>query len=146
VLVAFSAALTAYSSRPALLLSRLITLLHTSDFLLTAVLLFFVGLIVFMGRRWEQYEFGIAFGLGVNAAALLATFAIFSKFVPLHGILRELPVFGEDAASVIWLVTFLRPERSKAIPAESITPEVLEEARKWKETLKGSLSRNKNSD
>src|SRR5262249_8622641 len=93
--------LTAYSSRPAILLSTLITTLHTTEFFLAGSLAFFVALMLFMGRRWGPHEFGIALGLGVNAAALLTTFAIFSKHVPTHGILRDLPVFGEDAAAII---------------------------------------------
>jgi len=138
--------LTAYSSRPTILLSTLITILHTGDFFLAATLAFLVALMMFMGRRWGRYEFGIALGLGVNAAALLTTFAIFSKHLPTHGVLRELPVFGEDAASIIWLISFLRPEISSTAPTVPVSADVIQEARKWEETLKDSLTGKKRDE
>src|SRR5205085_1505213 len=73
---------TEYSSKAAVLLPVLIRVLHTIDFLRVSIVIFFVALMMFMGRRWGQYEFGIAFGLGVNAAALLASFAIWIKEMP----------------------------------------------------------------
>jgi len=144
--VALFTALTAYSSRPKILLSKLITVLHTGDFLLTATLFFLVGLMVVMGRLWGRYEFGIALGLGVNAAALLTTLAIFSKSVPTQRILRNIALFGEDAASLIWLITFWKPEQQVPVPTRPVSPEILQEARKWEETLKSSLGRKEDSD
>jgi len=146
LIVAAFTVLTAYSSRPPLLLSALITVLHITDFVLTAALLFFVALMVFMGRSWGPYEFGIAMGLGVNAAALLATFAVFSKSVLLHGVLRHLTVVGEDAASIIWLISFLRSEKPSTVPTVPVKTEVLQDARKWEETLKDSLTGKKRAE
>jgi hypothetical protein len=100
----------------------------------------------FMGRRWGRYEFGIAAGLGVNAAALLTTFAVFTKSVPMHGIIRDLPVFGEDAAALIWLLFFLWPENQIAVPAKPVSPTVLQEAKEWEEVLRRSLKREKPED
>lgn len=117
----------------------LANLFRTFDFLRAAVLVFFIALMLFMGRRWARYEFGIALGLGLDAAAFLVVFAIFTKSGPLHGVLRDLPVFAFDAASIIWLVTFLRPEKPSVGPTGPVQPEVLEQAREWERTLKDSL-------
>ena len=146
VVIAGLTLLTVYSSNPALLLSVLIKALHASDVFLTAMLLFFVALMLFMGRRWSQYEFGIALGLGINAAALLLTFAIFSKSGPLQSFAREIPVFGEDGAALAWLLFFLKPEKPTPAVTKPVSPEVLDEARKWEETLKGSLTGKKRPD
>lgn len=117
----------------------LANLFRTFDFLRAAVLVFFIALMLFMGRGWARYEFGIALGLGLDAAAFLVVFAIFTRSGPLHGVLRDLPVFAFDAASIIWLVTFLRPEKPTVVRAAPVRPEVLEQAREWERTLKDSL-------
>jgi len=109
-------------------------------------LLFFVGLMVFMGRRWGHYEFGIGLGLGLNTTAFVIMFAVFLKNGPIHGILRELPVFALDASCIIWLITFLTPEKTTPAPTQPVSPEVLEEAKKWQETLKESLGGKKIPD
>lgn len=111
------------------------------DFLQVAILFFFVGLMTFMGREWGQYELGIALGLSVDAAVFLITFAIFIKSGALHGLVRELPVLGEDAASFIWLVCFLRPE--KMGPAPTLPTGIIDETKKWRETVKGSIIQKK---
>lgn len=110
------------------------------DLLQVVALLFFVGLMLFMGRRWERYEFGVALGLGVNAAAFLTVFAVFLRSGPLHGIIRELPAIADALACLIWLFTFLRPEKPATAPRATVRPEVLEQAREWERTLKDSLS------
>ena len=141
VLIACFALVTAFSSNPRILLSALIRVLHTADVLLTAMLLFFVGLMVFMGRQWRRYEFGIALGLGINAAALLLTFAIFTKIGSIRGSVASLiPTFGDDAAALTWLLFFLRPERSASVPTEPVSADVLKEAREWQETLRDSVT------
>jgi len=115
-------------------------IISTLNFLRVVVLIFLVALMLFMGRHWNRYEFGIALGLGVDAAAFVVTYAIFLKSGPLHGIVRELPVLAGDTACLICLITFLRGEKPNYAPTQPITPEVLEEAKKWQETLKGSLT------
>lgn len=144
-LIAIFAIVTALNSRPYVLLSKLIGVLHTAEVLLAAMLAFFVGLMVFMGRRWSKYEFGIALGLGVGAAALLFSLAIIAKSGPLQGIFRRIPVFGEDAAAIVWLLFFLTPERHGFASGAGVNPEVLQHARELQEALKDSLPGKKRS-
>lgn len=136
VTIATSAALTAASSKTLVFMPVVIRGLHTIDFLRVALLLFFVGLMLFMGRRWGRHEFGVAFGLGITAAAWLATLAVFTR--SLSSIANVLPIFAYDAACIIWLVAFLRPEA--AIPTTPVKPEVLEDARKWEAALRESVT------
>lgn len=144
-LIALFAGLTALSSKPYVLLSAFISVLHTAEVLLAAMLAFFVGLMIFMGRRWRRYEFGIALGLGVNAAALLLTLAIVAKSGPLRGIAGQIPVFGEDATAIVWLLFFLKPERPAPGAGAGINPKVLHHARELQDALKGTLPGKKDS-
>jgi|SRR5215467_9355210 len=120
--------------------------INTLNFLRVVVLIFLVALMLFMGRHWNRYEFGIALGLGVDAAAFVITYALFLRSGPLHGIVRELPVLAGDAACLIWLVTFLKPEKTTPAPTQPVSSEVLKDAKKWQETLKGSLTGKKPPD
>ena len=115
-------------------------LIHGLGLLRVTMLLFFVGLMVFMGRRWSRYEFGIAMGLVIQASALLATTAIWSRSPFVHNILDRLPVVVYDAACIVWLITFLKPEKPIVTPSGPISPELLTEARKWQEAAKGSVT------
>jgi len=91
----------------------------------------------FMGRRWSRYEFGIALGFGLQASAELI---VSTKWTKDLGYISELPLIAFDAACLIWLITFLKPEKTAPAPTQSVSPEVLEEAKKWQETLQESLS------
>ena len=144
VAIATFSVMTGYLHRTPLLLPVLMKSLHALDFLRVALLIFFVGLMVFMGREWSRYEFGIALGLGLNAAAFLASLAVLTKRV--NTWFNEVPVFAYDAACLIWLISFLRPPKPLSVPTAPISPEVLEEAKKWQETLKESLVRKKDPD
>lgn len=117
----------------------LIRTLHTIDFLRVALLLFFLFLMFLMGRQWGGYSLGMAFGLGVNAAGLLTSFAIWTRY--LNDLLgRVLPAIAYDIACIIWLVTFLHRERPAPSPIVASTPEVVEEAKRWQEVLKKSIA------
>src|SRR5215813_5331506 len=137
VAIAALAVMTGYLHRTPLLLPVLMRTLHVLDFIRVALLLFFVGLMVFMGRRWGQYEFGIALGLGLNAAALLASLAVLTKRV--NTWFNLVPVFAYDATCLIWLISFLRPPKPLSVPTTLVSPEVLQKTKKWQDALKGSL-------
>ncbi|HEY6351527.1 MAG TPA: hypothetical protein VI636_19155 [Candidatus Angelobacter sp.] len=124
----------------------IIRAIHVLGVLQVAVLVFFVSLMVFMGRRWERYEFGIALGLGIQSAALLLTSASWTQGPRIRAITTELPVVSYDIACLIWLITFLKPERHSYAATVPVSPEVLQEAKKWEETLKGSLTKKKDPD
>lgn len=124
----------------------IIRAIHVLGVLQVAVLVFFVSLMVFMGRQWERYEFGIALGLGIQSAALLLTSASWTQGPRIRAITTGLPVASYDIACLIWLITFWKPERQSHAATVPVSPEVLQEARKWEETLKGSLTRKKDPD
>ena len=125
--------------------SILLPLIHGLGVLQVTTLLFFVGLMIFMGRRWGRYEFGIALGLGIQAAAVLATSARWVRSPFVQSVLDRLPVIAYDIACIIWLITFLKPEKQIAVPSGPITPEILTEARKWQEAAKGTVTKKKDS-
>lgn len=134
---------------PAMLQAKKVNVLlagiHTVEVLRVMVLIFFVGLMIFMGRRWTRYEFGIALGLGIQASVLLITSTIWTKS-PLNVVSTWLPVIAYNIACLIWLITFLKPETPTTAPARPISPELLTEARKWQEAAKGSLTTKKDSE
>ncbi|HEY6252707.1 MAG TPA: hypothetical protein VI685_22350 [Candidatus Angelobacter sp.] len=135
VLLVGLATLTAFHSIPT---GILVKILHVLDFLRVATLFFFVGLMVFMGRRWGRYEFGIALGFSVDAAAFLTAFAINTRPGLLRNFAANLPVFAYDIACLIWLITFLKPEKSSPVPTGPLSPEVIEEAQRWEKAARKS--------
>jgi hypothetical protein len=120
-------------------LSILAELIHVLDVLQVVGLLFSVGLMIFMGRRWAGYEFGVALGLGVEVTSLVITFAVLLRSGSLHGRIWNLPAVADAVACIIWLIAFWRPGTASAIPAVPVGAGVLQEAKRWEETLKGSL-------
>ena len=120
--------------------------IHVLSVLRATVLVFFVGLMVFMGRQWGRFELGIALGFVIETSALLLTSASWTQGPRIRAMTTELPVASFDIACLIWLITFLKPEKPVPIPAGSISPELLTEARKWQEAAKGSLTQKKDSE
>src|SRR5215470_10983035 len=82
--------------------SLILAATHGLTILLVTVLLFFVGLMTFMGRRWSRYEFGIALGFGLQASAELI---VSTKWTKDLGYISDLPLIAFDAACLIWLIT-----------------------------------------
>lgn len=144
ILITLSAVPTSLHTPRSLVLT---TAVHVFDILRVATLMFFVGLMVFMGRQWTRYELGIAMGLIVEASALLVTSAVWTK-KPFTGhlLFDQLPPVAYDVACLIWLITFLKPENPTPVLSAPVSSEVLNEARKWEAALKDSLSKKKDSD
>src|SRR5215472_6845095 len=46
------------------------------DFMRTSVLVFFIGLMLFMGRYWTRYDLGITLGFAIQAAVALTAAAV----------------------------------------------------------------------
>lgn len=125
-------------------INALLAAVHAVEVLRVMILIFFIGLMTFMGRRWTRYELGLALGLSVQAAVLLITSA--SWLLTPRAILSTwFPVVAYDIACVSWLITFLKREE-QPLSAEPVSSEVLHEARKWEETLKESFTTKKQSD
>jgi hypothetical protein len=99
--------------------SPLISMLQAMDFGRVSVLCFFFMLMLFLGLEWSEYEFGLALGFALDAAAFLGTFAL--RLLELfHGFVTVLPVIAIDLACIIWLISFSRPRGPKEFsPPES---------------------------
>jgi len=124
-------------------ISLLLGLVHGLEILRVTVLLFFVGLMVLMGRRWTRYEFAIALGLALQAAATLVTSANWTRSFPM--LPNNLPLIAYDLACLVWLIAFLRPEKPTAIPVGPVSPAILEGAKEWESALKESVTAKKQS-
>ena len=111
------------------------------DFLRTAFLVFFMFLMLLMGRQWGRYDLGITLGFGLQAAAALANAAVRGKLGHRSAIFDNAEIVAFEVACVIWLITFLKPEQSGTLqPAEAFDPALLPHARKWESVLKDWLT------
>jgi hypothetical protein len=113
------------------------------DSVLVAILVFFVLLMLLMGRQWTKYDFGIAFGFAIYAAAFLVTSALWVRTHYRPTALDELPVIAYDISSLVWLYCFWSGEKTSSTPPASSGPELLQQARSWESVLKKWLSSKK---
>jgi hypothetical protein len=109
------------------------------DFVRTVVLVFFVALMAIMGREWQRYDFGIALGFGLQAAVALVNAAVRTQMHYKPTILGTIEVLTYDLACIIWLITFSKPQTNLVPAADRLTPEALNQARKWEEAVKDFL-------
>jgi hypothetical protein len=120
--------------------STLAKLIHVLDLARVAILVFFIALALFMGRRWARYEFGVALGFGLDAAVFLIVLAVFARHTPTGEaamIFGYAPVVAYNFACVVWLVSFLRPRREEYSGLHGrIDPTVLAEAKQSEDALK----------
>lgn len=115
----------------------LMTMAQVYMFLRAAVLVFFVALMLMMGRQWDKQEFGIAFGFGLTTSTSLALIAIWAHTSASGFIVDRLSLIAYDIACFVWLYCFWSGGRASVKgPAESLQPEMLREARKWEDVLK----------
>jgi hypothetical protein len=114
------------------------------EFLRATVLLFFVGLMMLMGRNWSKQEFGIAFGFGLDVSTSLFLIGIWSHTSNRSAILGRLAVLAYDIACLLWLYCFWAAPKSQAVlPAPPLSPDALLEAKKWETSLKDFMSQGK---
>jgi hypothetical protein len=111
------------------------------DFVRTAFLLFFLALMLIMGRQGTRYESGITLGFGIQAAAALANAAVRGKLGHRSRLFDNAETITFELACVIWLITFLKPKEPDHLqPAAPLDQETLQEARKWETALKDWLT------
>lgn len=122
--------------------SMLAKTIHLYLFLRSAVLFFFVVLMLIMGRQWTRQEFGIAFGFGLDvstALLLLGTWAHNSS--GRSAAIAGWSVVTYDIACIIWLYCFwCAPKSEPAVPTAPLSSGTLREAKKWEESLKDYIS------
>jgi len=135
ILVALTALVGGHSS--ALTLTS-----HVYEFMRATILLFFVALMLVMGRRWAKQEFGIASGFALDVSMSLALIGIWSHSASRSAFLDRLAVIAYDLACLIWLYCFWAAPKSTAPPAPPST-EALLEAKKWEDSLKNFVSHGK---
>jgi hypothetical protein len=111
------------------------------DFMRTAVLVFFIGLMALMGRHWPRYDLGIALGFGLQAAVALANAAVSTQMHYKPTFMKTLEAVSYSITVVIWLIAFWKPETpSQIVPAEQLDPAMLHQARGWEQQLKTWLT------
>ena len=134
-------ALTLLGASTALYSGRLAVLLITVriyEFLRATVLVFFLVLMIFMGRRWTKQEFGIAFGFGLDVSAAFAILAIIAKSGDQSGRFYRIPTFAYDIACLVWLYCFWPAPKTSSLP--QLPPDALNEAKKWEGSLKDFIA------
>jgi len=109
------------------------------DFVRTAVLLFFMSLMFFMGRDWTRYDLGVTLGFAIQAAIALANAAVKLKTHYQPSVLNTIEVVSYNISCVIWLIAFAMPEQVTA-PLGQIDRDVLNRAQNWESMLKAWLS------
>jgi hypothetical protein len=141
VLITLVAASTAFYGGK---LAILVVGVRVYEFLRAAILLFFLALMVFMGRRWSKQEFGIAFGFGLDVSAAFAALAMLSSNPRGNEFVNRIAVFAYDIACIIWLYCFwTAPKAQPVVPAAHLSAEALQEAKKWEDSLKDFMSHGK---
>ena len=141
VLITLVAASTAFYGGK---LAILVVGVRVYEFLRAAVLLFFVALMIFMGRRWSKQEFGIAFGFGLDVSATFAALAMLSSNPRGNEFVNRIAVFAYDIACIVWLYCFWNAPKGQAtVPPEPLSAEALHEAKKWEDSLKDFMSQDK---
>jgi hypothetical protein len=142
--------LSVLTLRRAIAQSTLVRIIHTLDLARVAILFFFVALMLFMGRRWRRYEFGIALGFSIDAALFLASFAVFTRHLPPgwpRNAFGYAPAVAYDLACMVWLVCFLGPKERETLKSdEPIDSAVMEEAKRSEDVLKTWMSGKPSSD
>jgi hypothetical protein len=118
--------------------------IYVYSFIRAAILVFFVVLMLIMGRHWKKQEFGIAFGFGLDVSTSLASLGIWSHTPSATVLISRVSEVAYDIACVIWLYCFWTvPKAQPMVPSAALSADALQDARKWEETLKDFMSQSK---
>lgn len=106
-----------------------------------AVLLCVVALMIFMGRSWKRYDFGILFGFAVQAAAAVLEGVARVQSQYKATIWDTVETFSFGVSCLIWFITFWKPEKPIALqPLDQTAAQTLHQARAWQTALKEWLT------
>jgi hypothetical protein len=103
------------------------------NFLQVVLLLLFSLILVTLGGGWEEHEYGIVLGYGLNAISKLVTTAVRAKAAYATTAVDQLPVIGYVTALVVWIIYLSRRYRP---PDVNISMEVVERVRSWDKLLR----------
>jgi hypothetical protein len=109
------------------------------DAVVVGTLMFFGLLMLVIGRQWTRQDFGIAFGFAIWSAAFLISTTVWMRS-HFEFFSAQIPVIAYNIASLIWLYSFWSPEKTPGTP-QTITPELVSEARAWQSALKNWISK-----
>jgi hypothetical protein len=121
--------------------SPLGTIIHIYEFLRATVLLFFVMLMLVMGRRWNKQEFGIAAGFGLDVSTSLILLGTWAHTSRRSEVIAGWSVVAYDLACLIWLYCFWSADKG-SYPSQ-LPPDALQEAKKWEGSLKDFIASGK---
>lgn len=126
-----------------LLISTLFKLEIIVGFLQFGIFCLFILLVRFFHLRWRQRAFSVVLGFGIFAAGTLVVILLRSEFgIKVDPIVRFTPPIAYIIAVVIWVVTFLRPERLQPSLDAAFSPEQMaSDFRRYTKALKGILER-----
>jgi hypothetical protein len=124
-------------------LRLLVATIYVYSFVRAAILVFFVALMMIMGRRWSKLEFAIAFGLGLDVSTSLASLGIWSHTPSATVLINRVSEVAYDIACIIWLYCFWTAPQPSAIAPAPLSTEALLEAKKWEDSLKKFVSHGK---
>jgi hypothetical protein len=116
---------------------------HVYEFLRATILLFFVALMLVMGRQWAKQEFGIASGFALDVSMSLALIGVWSRSANRSPLLDRLAVIAYDLACLIWLYCFWAAPKAQPAASPAFSAEALQEAKKWEDSLKDFMSQGK---
>lgn len=130
-------------SQASLLARTLITLEISVGFLQFGIFCLFVLLVRFFHLRWRQQAFGVVLGFGIAAAGSLVVYLLRSEFgTKFNPVVRITAPIAYIIAVVVWVVTFLRPERLQPSLDAAFSPEQMaSDFRRYTKALKGFLER-----
>jgi hypothetical protein len=110
------------------------------------VLLLVVALMIFMGRSWKRYDFGMLFGFAVQAAAAVPNGLARAQAHYQVTIWDTVETFAFGVSCLVWLITFWKPEKSVALQSlDEMDAATLQQARTWQAALKDWLIPSKRS-
>lgn len=115
--------------------------IHVYIFVRAAGLLFFVALMLIMGRQWNKLEFGIALGFGLDVSASLILLGTWAHTASKSAMIAGWSLIAYDLACLIWLYCFwTAPTNTDTPSAPELSTEALRKAKKWEESLKDYIS------
>jgi hypothetical protein len=118
--------------------------IYVYSFVRALILVFFVALMLIMGRQWKKQEFGIAFGFGLDVSTSLASLGIWSHTPSATVLISRISEVAYDIACIIWLYCFwAAPKAQAATASPAFSAEALGEAKKWEDSLKDFMSQGK---